>query len=148
MKKIRIVAATIVAFIVIAAAALLMVRPQTATAGASTPRSYAVVVYDKNIPSEITVSHTWEGTKEYDRTNASMASAPRKGDSLSLNVSAYVITALVMPKGITGLTNPVIKGMEIEGQWDGTPIIITLANGTQLTLTPSGEGVALIVKEK
>lgn len=84
---------------------------------------------------------------DYARTNATMARTPSKGDAINLSVSAYVITGLVMPTGITGLTTPSIKGMSVSGTWSGSPIVITLANRTTLTLTPTGEGVALTVKE-
>ena len=145
--KIITISAIALIIITVATAALMMLRPQTATAGASTPRVYTVLVHDQSIPTEISVSHAWEADHEYARTNATMARTPSKGDAINLSVSAYVITGLVMPTGITGLTTPSIKGMSVSGTWSGSPIVITLANRTTLTLIPTGEGVALTVKE-
>ncbi|MFT8704645.1 hypothetical protein [Bifidobacterium aquikefiricola] len=77
------------------------------------------------------------------------SSPAKSGDTLSLSVSAVLAggaTSLHAVK-VSGLSHAVISGGNVSGVYTGGAVVITLNNGSTLTITPGSQTVHLTVKE-
>lgn len=155
MKRKMLIIITAVAVVVLAFM-FGVTHEQTATAASGTTRAYAVVVWDRASETELTTAYSWEpdttvagGWRITDRSMVWTSTPAKTGDVLSLSVSAVKNggDTVLHPVRVSGLNNAHISGMNIEGTYTGGEIVITLNNGTTLTITPSTQTVHLSVKE-
>lgn len=146
MKK-TIIIITALALVLTTLGVCMLHIPST-EAAAATPRAYTVIVLDQTRGEEISLRHAWEAHGESGSTTP-WETMPTKGDGFSLNVSATTPTvAMLKTTSVSGLTGMNISGMNVSGVWGGSAIILTMQNGTAITLNPTSPQSGLTIQEK